>query len=117
MFLPAPTLDDTRWSDLVEQSRALLPVHAPEWTDHNVSDPGITLLDLLAWVAEMQVFQLDQVPAANRRALLALIGLEPRPPRAARAVLRFSVPDGTAGVEIPCGLACEGTGRDGRPVA
>src|SRR4051812_23817670 len=103
MFLPAPQLDDTRWSDLVEQSRALLPAYAREWTDHNVSDPGITLLDLFAWFAEMQVFQLDQVPERHRRAFLALAGVAAEPPRAARAVLCFTVPDGAAPAPLPAG--------------
>jgi predicted phage baseplate assembly protein len=116
VFLPLPTLDDTRWSDLVEQSRGLIPVYAPEWTDHNVSDPGITLIDLLAWVAEMQVFQVDQVPSAHVRAFLALVGVTPEAPRSARTVLRFTVPDGAAAAPIPSGLACAGTAPDGRPV-
>jgi predicted phage baseplate assembly protein len=116
VFLPTPTLDDTRWGDLVEQSRALLPVYAPEWTDHNVSDPGITLLDLFAWFAEMQTFQLDQVPESHRRAFLALVGVRPEPPRAARVALRFAVPDGAAPAALPAGLACTGTGPDGVPV-
>ena len=40
--LPLPNLDDRRWADLVEEGRALIPFYAPEWTDHNASDPGIT---------------------------------------------------------------------------
>lgn len=116
MFLPAPRLDDTQWSDLVEQSRALLPAYAPGWTDHNLSDPGITLLDLLAWFAEMQVFQLDQISERHQRAFLALIGVTPEPPRSARAILAFALPDGSAPVPLPAGLACEGTGPDGAPI-
>ena len=117
MFLPLPTLDDTRWTDLVEQSRGLIPVYAPEWTDHNVSDPGITLVDLLAWQAEMQVFQLDQVPPSHIRRFLALVGVTPDPPRSARAVLAFTAPGGAPPVALAAGAACEGTAPGGRPVA
>jgi Baseplate J-like protein len=113
VFLPTPSLDDTRWSDLVEEGRALVPFYAPEWTDHNASDPGITIVELLAWVAEMQVFQLDQVPARHRRAFLGFVGVQPRPPRPARAILCFGVADGAAPVELPRGLACEGSDAAG----
>jgi hypothetical protein len=116
VFLPTPSLDDTRWSDLVEEGRALVPFYAPEWTDHNASDPGITIVELLAWVAEMQVFQLDQVPARHRRAFLAFVGVQPRPPRPARAVLRFGVADGAAPVELASGLECEGSDAGGAAV-
>jgi hypothetical protein len=113
VFLPTPSLDDTRWSDLVEEGRALVPFHAPEWTDHNASDPGITLVELLAWIAEMQIFQLDQVPARHRRAFLALVGVEPRAPRPARTLLRFDVPNGAPVSELPRGLECEGADAAG----
>jgi predicted phage baseplate assembly protein len=116
MFLPLPTLDDTRWSDLVEQSRGLIPVYARDWTDHNVSDPGITLIDLLAWLAEMQIFQVDQVPPSHLRRFLALVGVTPEPPRSARTVLAFSVPDRAPPAALAAGLTCEGFAPDGRPV-
>lgn len=91
MTLPLPNLDDRRWADLVDEGRALLPVHAPDWTDHNVSDPGITLLEILAWVAEMDVFRADRVPERHRRKFLALAGIRPRPPAPASTVLRLGV--------------------------
>jgi Baseplate J-like protein len=77
MPLPLPDLDDRRWADLVEEGRALIPLHAPEWTDHNLHDPGITLIELLAWVTEMDVYQLNRVPDRHRRKFLALVGLQP----------------------------------------
>jgi predicted phage baseplate assembly protein len=113
VFLPAPPLDDARWSDLVEESRALVPFYAPAWTDHNASDPGITFVELLAWIAEMQIFQLDQVPARHRRAFLALAGVQQRPPRPARTLLRFELPTGAAPVWLPRGLECAGAGAAG----
>lgn len=116
MFLPLPALDDTRWSDLVEQSRGLIPVYAPDWTDHNVSDPGITIIDLLAWQAEMQVFQVGQVPPSHIRRFLALVGVTPEPPRSARTVLAFTLPGGASPAAVGAGLACEGRAPDGSPV-
>lgn len=108
MFLPAPALDDTRWSELVEEGRALIPLYAPEWTDHNLSDPGVTFAELFAWLAEMQVFQVDQVPERHRRKFLALVGIEPEGPRPARTVVRFSLPSGAAPLALPATIECEG---------
>ena len=97
MTLPLPQLDDRRWADLVEEGRALIPAYAPDWTDHpgwtdhNVHDPGITLIELFAWIAEMDVYQLNQVPERHRRKFLELVGLLPQPPRPARTVLSFTL--------------------------
>ena len=87
MFLPAPRLDDTRWDDLVEQSRALLPLYAPEWTDHNLSDPGITLLDLLAWTSEAQLYSLARMRRDERRAYAAMLGIDATGPTPARGAV------------------------------
>jgi predicted phage baseplate assembly protein len=116
MFLPLPTLDDRRWSDLVEEARALIPLYGPDWTDHNASDPGITFAELFAWLAEMDLFQLDQVPGSHRRKFLALLGITPQPPEPARTVLRFEVTPGTAPMPVPPTTECAGLDPYGTPV-
>jgi hypothetical protein len=73
MPIPLPNLDDRTYAELTEQARALLPRLDPGWTDHNVSDPGITLVELLAWLTEMLLFQVNEVPPANTEAFLALL--------------------------------------------
>ena len=40
MALPIPNLDDRRFQDLVDDAKRLVQHRCPEWTDHNVSDPG-----------------------------------------------------------------------------
>ena len=57
----APNLFQRRFQDFVEMGRARLPSLAPEWTDHNAHDPGITLMELLAWVAEAQLYSLSRM--------------------------------------------------------
>lgn len=116
MFLPLPTLDDLRWSDLVEEARALVPLYGPDWTDHNASDPGITFAELFAWLAEMDLFQLDQVPSRHRRKFLALLGITLQPPEPARTVLRFKVAPGTAPALVPSTAECTGLDPSGTPV-
>lgn len=73
----APNLFQRRFSDLVEIGRARLPSAAPEWTDHNAHDPGITLMELLAWVAEAQLYSLSRVRRDERAAYAALLGISP----------------------------------------
>jgi predicted phage baseplate assembly protein len=108
MSLPLPNLDDRRWADLVEEATALIPLYAPEWTDYNVSDPGITFTELFAWLAEMDIFELNQVLDRHRRKFLSLVGIVPEPPRPARATLRFVLKAGTSSLAIPAETEFEG---------
>ena len=73
MPLPIPNLDDRTFEQLVAEGRALIPRHSPSWTNHNQSDPGITLLELFAFLTEPAMFQVDQVPATTLEAFLRLI--------------------------------------------
>jgi hypothetical protein len=59
--LPIPVLDDRRFDDLVSEARALIPMLAPAWTNHNASDPGITVVELLAYLVETLIYRLDRV--------------------------------------------------------
>ena len=109
MAIPLPDLDDRRWDDLVEEGRALIPFHAPEWTDHNAHDPGITLLELFAWLAEQDLFELNQITDRQRRRLLALAGVAPLAAQPARALLELEL-SGSISQAMPAGL--EFAGRD-----
>ncbi|MCB0261492.1 MAG: putative baseplate assembly protein [Calditrichaeota bacterium] len=76
MALPLPNLDDTTFQELFESARSLIPLYAPEWTDYNLHDPGITLIELFAWLTEMQIYRLNRITDANRKAFLKLIGFD-----------------------------------------
>ena len=85
-----PDLDDRTWQDLVDEMRALIPKYAPQWTDHNPSDLGITLIELFAWLGEGIIFRLNQTPEKNYLALLNLLGITRDPPTPARTYLTFT---------------------------
>lgn len=91
MPLPMPRLDSRTYDQLVEEARVLLPRLAPGWTDHNVHDPGITLIELFAWLVEMDFYRLDRTSAASYRAFLRLVGIEPRPAQVAETTLIFGI--------------------------
>lgn len=89
MALPIPDLDNRSFTDLVEEARKLIPVFAPLWTDYNLHDPGITTIDLLAWLTETALYRLNQVPVHRQQKYLKLLGFSPRPPQRARVDLTF----------------------------
>ncbi len=74
MRLPEIQLDDRRFQDLVSEARTRIARSCPEWTEHNVSDPGITLIELFAWMTEMTIYRLNRVPDKLHVALLDLLG-------------------------------------------
>lgn len=76
MPIPVPNLDNRTYADLTVEGRALIPTLCPEWTDHNPSDPGITLLELLAWMTEMTLYRVNRVPEANYWTFLRLLNNE-----------------------------------------
>jgi len=87
--LPSVNLDDRTFQDLVNEARLRISQSCPEWTEHNVSDPGITLIELFAWLTEMIVYRLNRIPDKLHVALMELMGIGLEPPTAAAADVRF----------------------------
>jgi predicted phage baseplate assembly protein len=97
------SLDDTNFEALFESARLVIPVVAPDWTDHNFHDPGITLIDLLAWAADQQIYALGHSRLDERLGYAALLGLRPRGPSPASGLIWPP-----AGVSLlPTGIALE----------
>ncbi|WP_328318695.1 putative baseplate assembly protein [Streptomyces sp. NBC_00388] len=89
MALPSPHLDDRRFQQFVDDAKRYIQQRAPEWTDHNVSDPGVTLVETVAHMADQIVYRLNRVPEKNHLAFLDLIGITLFPPSAARTDVTF----------------------------
>jgi predicted phage baseplate assembly protein len=89
LSLPIPDLDDRRFQDLVDEAKHRLALHCPEWSDHNVSDPGVTLIELFAHMVDQLNFRLNQVPDRLYLQMLELMGIRRLPPGAATAELTF----------------------------
>ncbi|MGA1865660.1 MAG: putative baseplate assembly protein [bacterium] len=94
MSLPSPNLDDRTFNDIVEEAKKMIPRYCPQWTDFNVSDPGITLIELMAWMTEIILYRLNRVPEKNYIKFLELIGIRLRPPQPAKAWVVFNVMSG-----------------------
>ncbi len=89
MALPIPNLDDRRFQELVDDAKRMVQQRCPEWTDHNVSDPGVTLIETFAWMTEQLIYRLNRVPDRNYVKFLELIGVRLFPPSAARSSVTF----------------------------
>lgn len=88
MPINLPNLDDRTFADLVEEAQALIPVYEPKWTNHNASDPGITFIELFAYLSEMLMYRLNRVTDANVCAFLKLIdGIERIPSTSNRGMV------------------------------
>lgn len=100
MAIEVPELDDIDHERLLDEARSLLEATDDGWDDHGAHDPGVTVVELLAWLTESYGYQLDAVTDDHRDAFLALLGTPPRPPSRARAWLALSTPEP---VTIPAG--------------
>jgi predicted phage baseplate assembly protein len=114
MSLPVPDLDDRQFTVLAERARTQIPRYAREWTDHNVHDPGVTLLELFAWLAEMQIYYLNQLPQTHEAKFLRLLSFTPRAASPATAHVTFELTNSHTSVPMPAGtqIAARKPGSD-----
>ena len=125
--LSAP-IDDMDFDALVEIARSNLPTLAPDWTDYNDSDPGITIIELLAWIADSQIYSIGRNRIDERMQMASLLGIKsegarpavgalyPREPigvhRTVRAGARLT-PDGACAPRLEVAFATRAlAGRD-----
>jgi predicted phage baseplate assembly protein len=89
MPLKVPRLDDREYQDLVDEARARIPLYTPEWTDHGASDPGITLIELFAFMTDIMLYRLNRVPEKNFIKFMELIGMRLQEASAAQVDVTF----------------------------
>ncbi len=112
MPLPTPNLDDLRFQrDLVNEARRRIVRYCPEWTEYNVSDPGVTLIELFSWMTEQIVYRLNRVPEKNYVKFMELLGFQLMPAGSARTQLTFWLsaalplgPEDATQVTVPQGM-------------
>src|SRR4051812_1232615 len=105
-----PVIDERDYQQLLDSALRRIPIHNPEWTNFNRSDPGVTLIELFAFLGESVIYHLNQMPDRMRRAFLALLGVPLAPASSARGLVTFSLDGGPpaplllhAGVEVRAG--------------
>jgi predicted phage baseplate assembly protein len=86
-----PSLDDRSYDDLVQEMLANIPAHTPEWTNPQPGDPGRTLIELFAWLADTILYRANLIPEKQRIAFLKLLGQSMQPAAAATGLLSLSL--------------------------
>ncbi len=94
-------LDTTDFQELVELGRSMIPTVAPLWTDHNIHDPGVMLMELVSWVADAEIYALSRTSRAEREAYGHLLGLELTGPRPASGLVWPLAADAPVGTPVP----------------
>lgn len=117
MPLTPPRLDDLDYATVFEALRSRIPIVAPEWTDHNDSDPGIALLQLFSHLAEMVGYRLNRVPEKAYIEFLKLVGvrLAPARPASTRVAFTLSKPEKASALLLPAGTRIKAKGGRGTP--
>jgi predicted phage baseplate assembly protein len=113
-----PKIDNRRYDDILTEARTRIARYTPEWTpvwtDVNDSDPGITLVQLFAWLSEMLLYRLGRVPENNYLKFLQLLGIELTPAQSARVEITFPVlpnfPEPYVIVPLRTQVSAEGVG-------
>jgi len=104
MALPSPNLDDRTFAQLVEEARQRIIATCPEWSDLSVSDPGMALVEVFAYLTEMLIYRLNRVPEKAYIEFLRLLGVGLLPPESASVNLLFTLAHpAQSAVEIPRG--------------
>lgn len=105
MPLEIPVLDDRNYADILRDALARIPVHNPDWTNFNDSDPGVTMIQLFAFMAESILYRANQIPERNRLKFLKMLGIPLRPATAATGFVTIRNERGPLAVEtFPRGL-------------
>lgn len=100
MPITPPALDDRRYAQLVDDTLARARVHTPEWTNFNQSDPGVTLVQLFAFLTENLIFRANQTPERHRAKFLQLLRVPLAPASAASGLVSISNERGAARAEL-----------------
>ena len=101
MPLNKPILDNRSYEQIRDELIQRIPVYAPEWTDHNPSDPGITLIELFSFLSENLLYRFNQIPEATQLEFLRLLQIPLREAKPARAMLALTGKDKLT--EVPMG--------------
>ncbi len=94
MSLPEPKFETRTYRDLFNEAIARIPAHTPEWTNRSEPDPGVTLLQLFAFMTESLLYRTNLIPERNRQKFLRLLQIPMRPAAAASGLVSFSNPRG-----------------------
>ena len=114
MSLEPPNLDDRRFQDLVDDAMGLARKRMPDWLPAGPADPGVTLIEVAAWMTDQLIYRLNRVPDRIYTGFLDLLGVRLLPPVSARTDVTFwlASPD-AKDVVVPRGTQISTDGSTG----
>ncbi len=89
-MLEIPNLDNQMFREIVDGAVKKIRTVYPQWTDYNEHDPGITILELFAWLKEMEQYYINRMTERSIESLLALLNCRPRPAVPSTASVLFN---------------------------
>jgi hypothetical protein len=102
MPLPPPPVALLSYRQLVREALERVPSHTPEWTNLNDADPGVTIVQLFAFLTETLSYRADLVPERNRLKFLQLLDVPLMAAQPARGLVAFATPRGAlAATQLP----------------
>lgn len=75
-MLSSANLSDKSYEELLTEAISQIPLYSKEWSNFNLSDPGITVLQNLTAFQLVQQATINEIPERLRRKLLRLVGME-----------------------------------------
>lgn len=90
MPMQPPAIDERTYEDLRAELIDRIAVHTPEWTNHGPGDPGVTMLELFAFLADSIIYRANRLPERARRQFLDLLRLSRRAATAAEGLVAFT---------------------------
>jgi hypothetical protein len=89
--LAPPTIQPQTFQDIFDEALVRIPVYNPEYTNYqNNTDPGVTILQLFAFMVDNLSYLCNQIPDQNRIKFLNLLGIPLNPAQAASGMVTFS---------------------------
>ncbi|MBK8814432.1 MAG: putative baseplate assembly protein [Methylococcaceae bacterium] len=91
MPIQLPVLDDRNFEQLLEEAKRRIPTFTPEWTNFGGdSDPGITFVQLFAFLTDTLLYRANFISERNRLKFLQLLRVPLQPPAAANGIITIA---------------------------
>ena len=74
-MIPIEELENESFQKILERAKNRINQIYPAWTNYNLSDSGMVLLELFAYMIEMQQFHIGQTGEAHMLSFLHLLGM------------------------------------------
>lgn len=100
-MLDSINLNNKSFEQIRDEAAAQIPLYSRDWTNYNISDPGITILENFAAFLALQQEELDEVPEHVRKKLLGLAGFTIRRGKAADIYVSLERADGKLPYAMP----------------